>query len=198
MIISTLADKSNELLHRIALGDEHAFRIFFKEHWPQVYCTALRLTKAPEKAEDLSQEVFIKIWENRTKLVSIKHLEGYIYTLTRNLVLDFLRKKVFVTENINYLVHYFHDDTLMPHEKLEYKELESTLEFAMSSLSGNVGEVFRLSRIEGLSHEQIAKKLDISVVTSKTYIVRALKEIRKHMMLNSDITVLVIASFLLK
>jgi RNA polymerase sigma-70 factor (family 1) len=179
---------------RVALGDQQAFALFFNYHWPQVYGTGLRLTKSPEKAQDLAQDIFIKLWENRHRLNEVKEEDAYIYILSRNVILDFLRKKVFDTENIEALIDYFEDSTISPQEKLEYNELENTLKSAIDQLPGKVKDVFVLSRVEGLTHEQIAKQLNISVVSSKTYVVRALQDIRKFMASHADNTALILAA----
>lgn len=179
---------------RVALGDQHAFALFFNHHWPQVYGTGLRLTKSPEKAQDLAQDIFIKLWENRHRLNEVKEEDAYIYILSRNVILDFLRKKVFDTENIEALIDYFEDSTISPQEKLEYNELENTLKSAIDQLPGKVKDVFVLSRVEGLTHDQIAKQLNISVVSSKTYVVRALQDIRKFMASQADNTALILAA----
>lgn len=183
-----------QILNRVALGDEQAFALFFNHHWPQVYGTGLRLTKSAEKAQDLAQDIFIKLWENRERLKDVKQDDAYVYVLTRNVVLDFLRKKVFDTENIEILIDYFEDYSINPQEKLEYHELERTLKSAIDQLPGKVKDVFVLSRVDGLTHEQIAQKLDISVTSSKTYIVRALKDIRQYMALHTDNTAIVLAA----
>jgi RNA polymerase sigma-70 factor (ECF subfamily) len=179
---------------RIALGDQQAFALFFNYHWPQVYSTGLRLTKSPEKAQDLAQDIFIKLWENRHKLIEIKEEDAYIYILSRNVIFDFLRKKVFDTENIEALIDYFEDSTITAQEKLEYNELENILKSAIDQLPGKVKDVFMLSRVDGLTHEQIAHQLSISVVSSKTYIVRALQDIRKFMALHTDNPAIIFAA----
>jgi len=179
---------------RVALGDQQAFALFFNHHWPQVYGTGLRLTKSPEMAQDLAQDVFIKLWENRHRLNEVKEEDAYVFILSRNVILDFLRKKVFDTENIEALIDYFEDNTISPQEKLEYNELENTLKCAIDQLPGKVKDVFVLSRVNGLTHEQIAKQLNISVVSSKTYVVRALQDIRKFMALHTDNTALILAA----
>lgn len=183
-----------DVLRRVALGDEQAFALFFNYHWPQVYGTGLRLTKSPEKAQDLAQDIFIKLWENRGKLADVRQEDAYIYRLSRNVILDFLRKRVFDTGNVELLINYFEDSSVNPQEKLEYRELEETLQSAIAQLPGKVKEVFVLSRVEGLTHEQIAKRLDISVVTSKTYIVRALQDIRQYMARHTDNTTIILAA----
>lgn len=183
-----------DICARVALGDQQAFALFFNHHWPQVYDTGLRLTKSPEKAQDLAQEIFIKLWENRHRLTEVKEEDAYVYILSRNVILDFLRKKVFATENIEILIDYFEDSAISPQEKLEFNELENTLKSAIDQLPGKVKDVFVLSRVDGLTHEQIAKQLNISVVSSKTYVVRALQDIRKFMALHAGNTSIILAA----
>lgn len=100
-------------------------------------------------AKDLAQEIFVKLWEHRQKLPEVEKLDGRIYTVSKNLIMDFQRKKVFDTVNIDYLVHYFSNASAQ--SKMEYQELESALNKAVAQLDGKVAEVFRLSRYEGLS-----------------------------------------------
>jgi RNA polymerase sigma factor, sigma-70 family len=182
------------ILKRVARGDEKAFALFFEQHWPQVYGTSLRLTKSSEKARDLAQDIFLKIWEQRVRLADVQQEDAYVYTLARNTILDFLRKKLFDTENIDLLIDFFADQSINPQQKLEYKELGETLQYAIDQLPGKVKDVFVLSRVEGLTHEQIAQRLNISVVSSKTYIVRALQTIREFMAMHSNNTAVVAAA----
>jgi len=193
MQVKALYDPSY-ILSQVALGNENAFAQFFNHHWPQVYGTGLRLTKSPEKAQDLAQDIFIKLWEQRHKLADVKQEDAYVYTLSRNVILDFLRKRVFDTENIDTLINYFADSSISAQEKMEYHELETTLQAAIDQLQGKVKEVFILSRFEGMTHEQIAQQLGISENSSKTYIVRALQDIRKFMALHTDNATLILAA----
>lgn len=153
-----------------------------KLHWPQVYGTALRITKSPEQAKDLSQEIFIKLWSNRSKLPEVENIKAYIYVSARNLVMDFMEKKVFHQSNIQNLADYFTDNSINhPHTSLELKELEQAVNAAIQSLPEKTRRVFELHRFAGKSHKEIAAMLKISEVSSKTYIVRALKDIRLYL-----------------
>lgn len=171
---------------RMAEGDHSAFKEIFNAYWSQVYGTTLRLTKSPEQAKDLAQDIFMRVWENREKMKGVQNPQSYIYILSRNLVLNHLHKKVFNPSNIDFLISYFQDDAVSPQEKMELGELETTLRQAVETLPGKVKDVFRLSRYEGLTHEQIANKLGISVVSSKTYTVRALRQIRRYLASQPD------------
>lgn len=175
-----------ELFALVAEGDDHAFRQVFDKYWPQVYGSSLRLCKSPELAKDLSQDIFVRLWESRARLKELNKPESYLYILSRNLVLDHLRKKVFDTTHIDYLVEYFQDASINPQEKTEFRELELTLQQAVDTLPEKQKQVYQLSRLQGLTHEQIAAQLGISEVSSKTYIVRALQHIRQYMIDHSD------------
>jgi RNA polymerase sigma factor (sigma-70 family) len=179
--VTTTAGQEQDFLSEVAQGNEAAFHTFYLRYWPQVYGTAFHLTRSPELARDLSQDIFLKVWEGRAKLRGIQKIEAYIYTLSKNLVIDYMKKKVFDPANLDALLHYFQPDTEAAHQPLEYKELEHTLQQAVGQLTGNVKQVFLLSRNERLTHEQIAARLHISVASSKTYAVRALQEIRQYL-----------------
>ncbi|ANH79834.1 hypothetical protein A8C56_01555 [Niabella ginsenosidivorans] len=174
------------LFKRVSESDEQAFNLIFDRYWPQVYGTTLHLTKKTEEARDLSQDIFIKLWENRSRLKDIVNPSSYLYTISRNLVIDHLRKNVFDPSNTDFLLNYFQSAASTPQEMAEYRELHNLLNNAVEALPGKIKEVFILSRYKGLTHEQIAAALGISVVSSKTYIVRALQLIRKFMLSHAD------------
>jgi len=174
------AYNESETFRLASQGDERAFQLIFDKYWSQVYGTALRLTRAPEPARDLAQDVFLKLWDNRHKLKGVQNGNAYIYILSRNLIMDFLRKKVFADTNIDYLLAYAGSDGISTQEWMERKELAAILNGEIDKLPGKVKEVIRLKYLEGLSHQEIAQRLHISVVSSKTYAVRGIQEIRSR------------------
>ncbi|NLR67025.1 RNA polymerase sigma-70 factor [Chitinophaga varians] len=175
-------DNEKQWLLAVASGDERSFRQLVQQYWPQVYGTALRLTRSPEQAKDLSQDIFLKLWNNRQKLSEVDNAGTFIYVCARNLIMDFLSRKVLRTDNLDTLTGHLQADPLPDAQaRLEYRELESTLSKAIEHLPAKVKEVFILHRFQGLSHPQIARQLNISVVSSQTYIVRALRSIREYL-----------------
>lgn len=166
---------------RLSEGDADAYRILFERYWGQVYAIGLKLCKQPELAKDLAQESFIKVWNHREQLAGVTHFPAFLFTLTRRLVIDHLRKKVFSGSNEEYLLAYFNDDAGTPQEKAEYRELENLLQRAVNNLPPQMQQVFRLSRYEGLSHAEIALRMNITRVTSKSYMVRALHAIKQYL-----------------
>ncbi|MDR3712991.1 MAG: sigma-70 family RNA polymerase sigma factor [Puia sp.] len=175
-----------ELLRLVAKGDKDAYQEIFRRYWSQVYGTCLRLTKSPEFSKDLAQEIFLKLWDHRLKLPDVKKLDAYLYTISRNQVLDYLRKNVLAPSHATLLEDYFSYNTPGPQQRLEFLELEKSVKEAVDRLPPQLKTAFTLSRDEGLSHEQIARQMGISRVSSKAYIVRALTEIRKYLSAHAD------------
>jgi len=180
------------LLLLIAGGDKQAFNQLFDAYWDQVYGTSLHLTKSPEQSKDLAQDIFLKLWERRAALPSVQNFSGFLYTITRNLVHDHLRTKVFRDSNLAFLIHYFSSDGISPQRQLEQKELTGALEQAVMRLPAQLQRVFILHRMEGLSHGEIAQRLNITPLSSKTYMVRALMALRVQLAENADKLLIII------
>lgn len=130
-------------------------------------------------AEDLSQEVFIRIWLRRDKLREIERFESFLYQVSKNLVLDEFRKKVLPNLGDDFFNVYLSDHSMDISLQLEQKELRSTLRNAVEQLPPQMQRVFTLHRFEGLTHQQIAQQLNISRVSSQTYMARAIIQLRK-------------------
>lgn len=170
-----------QLFQRLSAGDQLAFRKIFEFYWDQIFAVGLKILKSPELAKDLAQDTFMKVWQNREQLHEIRNFRAYLNVLSRNLAIDQLRKKVFTVENEEYLLSYFSVETTAPVKDAEFKELEMLLHEAVNHLPPQMQQVFRLSRFEGLSHAEIAARMNITRVTSKSYMVRALAAIRTYL-----------------
>jgi RNA polymerase sigma-70 factor (family 1) len=169
------------LLLSLAAGDKDAYGRVFEKYWDQVYGVALRLTKSPEMARDLAQDIFLKLWDHRQKLPEVKSFPSFLYTITRNLVHDQLRKKIFRESNRERLINYFSGTDATAPEVLESRELDHFLRESIDRLPPKLKQVLTLGRLEGLSHEEISKKMGITPQSSKTYMVRALAALHKEM-----------------
>src|SRR5882757_9255154 len=139
----------------LAAGDKEAYAAVFEKYWDSVYGFALRLTKSPEMARDLAQDIFLKLWDHRHKLPEVRSFPSFLYTVTRNLVHDHLRKKVFRESNKETLINYFSRAEELAPELLESKELDNLLYACINKLPPKLKQVLKLGRLEGLSHEEI-------------------------------------------
>lgn len=196
-----LADQlynEKEILLKIAKGDAPAFGQLF-DHWSRhVYTLGLRLTKNHTFAEDLTQDIFTQLWVNRDKLAGVYHFKGYLNTVSKNLIRNFLNSKVWTVQNETLLLDYFKETITSAHEHLEFKEVDSAIREAIDQLPPQLQKVFKLSRLEGLSHEEIARELQLSKASVKSYIVRALILVREYLAKNYPLLLHVIALLLSK
>ncbi|CAL1516434.1 RNA polymerase sigma-70 factor [Chitinophaga sp. MM2321] len=169
-----------ELLSRIAAGDEEAYQLIFERHWDAVFSTALLLTKSPEVAEDIAQDIFVMLWEKRAQLTAIEKLEGFLFISARNMIYSRLRKLASEDAYQQYLRAYFKENSIPGgDERAEFREMEQTIHKAIRRLPPQQQKAFRLSRFEGMRHEEIAAMMGVSRITIKSYIVQALASLRK-------------------
>ena len=181
-----------DLLLRVAAGDQSAYQELFYTYWDSIYSTALLFTKSPELSEDLTQDIFARIWLKREKLAGVEQFDNYLFITARNLIFDHLRKKVFSGGYDDYFQEYFRDAALSPDQKLEFKEFETSVQQAIQELPNQQQTAFRLSRFQGLSHEEIAHQMGVSKATVKSYIVRSIVHLRRMLKENPENPMIVV------
>lgn len=170
-----------ELLQRTAAGDQSAYKILYDRYWDQIFANALHFTKQPELAKDLTQEIFLKLWLMRDKLAQVHRFDSFLFTVAKNLIVDELRRLHTSSQYDEFFDAYFEQGDNPASVTAELKELESTLLKAIDQLPRQMQTAFKLSRFEGLSHEQVARRMNISRITSQNYIARAIVSIKKHL-----------------
>jgi len=168
----------NELAARLAAGDEAAFAQLYNRYWNKIYSLALIYLKSVELAEDAVQEAFLKLWARREQIAKVENLEAFIFIMGRNQIIDFLKNK---TKNLTFYQgtdDWLPDDLLLPRYADDFRQLQKKIADTIEKLPPQQKNIFRMSREEGLNHEQIAQKLGIEKTTVKNHIVRALHTLR--------------------
>jgi RNA polymerase sigma-70 factor (family 1) len=180
---------TNYLLSTPGNGDEHALELFFadvfKEHEHRLYTLALRLMKSEHYAQDVVQEVFLKLWEQRHHLHEIRNMEAWLYRVTENKIIDLLRKAAAdsrLKETIWNNLSQTRNDT---DEWIEAKEYNRIIQNAIDLLPPQRKRIYCLHKKEGLNHAQIACELSISQHTVKNQLSAALQSIRNFVTRNS-------------
>lgn len=168
-----------ELLILVAKGDREALEILFRNYWDQVYSLALLMTKSPEVAGDISQEVFFNVFNGQINLREIKNLKAYLLGVAKYKVLNWMRRRHVETAYQQYMAARIQYSDQSPEAGLNRKELQSILLEAVAKLPKQQRTAFELSRIQGLTHEQISSVMGVSKQTVKDYIVRAIALLRK-------------------
>lgn len=133
------------------------------------------------EAEDVVQEVLVKIWKKNSELQGIENFEAWCMTVTRNLALDKLRKVKKTIEPVENHIQIV-DKGLDPYQEARKKEVFAIIEKQMQSLSDDQRQVIHLRDIEGYTYKEIAEITGFSVDKIKVYLHRARINLRKALM----------------
>lgn len=179
-MIATHPYNEKELLQRIAGGDERAFSAIVNRYTDIIYPHLLSYIKNTARAEEITQDIFLRIWNNREKLPDMDNFPGYVYVITRNRAKSALKEQL--ADPAKVPVDPLSDILIHPEAvELEIKELQQTLDQAIENLPARRKEVFRLSRMEHLTYEEIADQLGISRSAVRQHIVEALVFLRNYL-----------------
>ena len=169
------------LLSRLQNGDEKAFTAIYERYNKMLYVLAYKYLKDTFLAEDIVQQVFLKLWESRSLFVGSVHLRNYLYTMTKNLVLNGIRDNFSDMEK-NYAVIQNapeFEDKLQ--SALEEKDLFQHFYKILAELPEQKRKVCLLKIRDNLSNQEVADKLHISVPTVKSHYSQAIKLLRDKM-----------------
>lgn len=166
---------------RINEGDECAMDELLRLHWSRVVDFVERLTQSRELGEDVAQEVFLKLWQRRLVWRGSGSLQSFLLGAARNLARNQTRRRrevrvdSFETPAIPPRAH----DSPTPADRLRECEVESMFRAAVAALPPRRQEVFILARLHGLSYQEIAEAMEISVQTVANQMSQALADLRR-------------------
>lgn len=180
----------------VAAGSEPAFRSLYNWYAPRLYAVALMYSKSPLTAQDIVQEVFLRIWTMREELPQLSNFGGYIHNSTRNLVISTLRKKLPLLLPDFEKNAVAEEDTWKPAHQLEAKEAATCIKQAVQQLPLRQQQVYQLAKENGLPLKEVAAQLGISYNTAREHMSQALKSIRNYIK-NCLFSLLLLISLLL-
>jgi RNA polymerase sigma-70 factor (ECF subfamily) len=173
-------DKDFNLLRQLEEGDQEAFSLIYERYHKLLYAVAFQYLKSRAAAEDAVQHVFCKLWEHRASIAVDTNLRNYLYSMTKNYVLNYIRNQN------NAAAHSYRMAQTMDacdndlYEGLEHKEQADIFQRALARLPQQKQEVCLLKMDESLSNQDIAERMQISVNTVKTHYAQAIKQLRVY------------------
>jgi len=172
---------SNSDIQRLVWGDEYAFTVVYELYSEKVYRLAFRFLKDKAQSEEIVQETFINLWLSREKLDPEGNLWLYLYVISKRLSLNALREVGKSSNLVENLLHQINELQNTTEEKILAHDLELYAEKLIDKLPKQQQLVFKLSRVDGLSHKEIAQQLHISPNTVKNHMVDALKTLKAQL-----------------
>jgi RNA polymerase sigma-70 factor (ECF subfamily) len=172
---------TEETIKRLKNGDVLAFDIIYRKYSPKLFGFILNILKVESDAEEIMQEVFLKIWEMRNEIGSYTSFNSFLYTITYNKSINLIRKKITERKYIDFLKTLPELTKPSVIDDLQFAELSAELKSLIEKLPLRQKEVFLLSRENELSYQEIADKLNISKNTVENHMVRALRFLKTNL-----------------
>lgn len=174
------SDIIKSYIKELQKGSHKAFNAIYDMYADKLYGFALAHTKSQQMSEDIVQETFLKLWNNRESLSTEGSFQSLLFTISKHKMIDIFRTQINKVEFELY-VEYIEDREINDNEienKLFYDDFLKALRISKKLLSGRQLEIFELSRENGKSIEEIANKLQLSEQTVKNQLTTSLKKIR--------------------
>lgn len=184
-----------ELLLRIADGDEFAFKRLFNAYHQQLGTHIFRLTDSMELAEEVVQDVFLKIWTNREELKDVRNFKAYLFVISKNQALNCIKKIMREQKQQQHWEAENASEEALVMQDTELNKYYTLLDLAINNLPPQQQKVYLLSRHERLKYAEIAEEMNISRETVKKYLQLAVSFISTYLKSNSDIVVFILLYF---
>lgn len=186
-----------ELVKRVISGDQAAFKEIFYRYKDKLFSYCFRFTKSESAAEEIVQDVLLKIWIDRERIDPELSFNSYLYTITKNYSLNFLKKAAADVSLREKLFRYFDQYHQEPEDQLIFKDLSNVTKEAISLLPPQRRIIYEMSREQAMNYQEIADRLGISKNTVRNQLVQALKFIRSYLHSHAEIGLYLIFALLI-
>ena len=160
--------------------DKPLFERLFKTHFVHLCNFAFQYVKDSDSAKDITQKVFINLWESREKIDPQKALKSYLFTSVRNRCLNYIRdQKKYRSHVLD--IEIADLEISFDEEDSGITELQERVRKALATLPEKCRQVFEMSRYKNMKYKDIAEELDVSVKTVEAHMSKALKSLREQL-----------------
>lgn len=177
--------ESGRILQSLQNGDEATFALIFRTYFAALFNYACRIIRDEEQADDVVQDAFCRLYENRSTITIHFSLRSYLYRSVYNGCIDLIRHQKIVNHYIDAEMLDFYFTRILQHPEAELalqdKDISRAVQEAIDTLPNRCKEIFCLSKLEGLSNKQIAEQLEISLKTVEAQMTTAFVRLRKEL-----------------
>lgn len=167
------------LLQKVALGDQLAFRELYHTFHKRLHYFAFALVKTKEAAEEIVEDVFIRLWNQRSTVTEINNLKIYLYTATKNTALNYLSRKAreSIIEPFDNIDIALQETGVSPEQIMITAEIYQKIRQAVEALPPRCKMIFKLIREDGLRYKEVSEILNISINTIDAQMAIAIQRI---------------------
>lgn len=170
---------NQQLMDLVRQHDEQAFTEIYNRYKGVLFVHAYRMLENAEEAQDVIQDLFTVLWSRRSEIVLTGSLSSYLYAAVKNRILDQMARDKTRDRYIDSLAGFIEEGEYITDHQLRENELSRLIEKEVALLPPKMRQIFELSRLNNLSHKEIAKEMNISDKTVKKQISNALIILRK-------------------
>ncbi len=171
--------RDTEIIRRIRQGDTGQFESLFRSSYVSLVRYAKTIVKDHDTSEEIVQDLFFRIWQDREKIKIESSLNGYLFRAVHNRCLHWIDHNRIVERHAAEMALKEEVNMETPDEIIRYSELQAKIAKILERLPERCGQIFCMNRFEGLKYSEIAEKMSVSVKTVEANMGRALKEFRK-------------------
>lgn len=169
------------LIKKLKAGDTKAFQVIFNAYSESLFHFTFSYLKDSFDSEEIVQDIFLHLWEIRSKINEEKSFKNFLYRMTVNKVFNHLKHKVVRQKYENRIMNIEPSFSINPEELIFRKELDVKVQELLSKLPAQKREIFEMSKLMGYSNTEISEKLGISIRTVENQIYRATKFFKEHL-----------------
>ncbi len=182
----------------IKAGDKEAFEALFKKFSKRIYYFSISYLKNENDAEEIVQELFIRIWNKRANLDQAKNIKAYLFKIAVNIIYDYIRHKNIEDAFKEYAKVNFDISSNETWHQVAFDDMKIKMDKLVSMMPQQRRKIFLMSREDGLSNEEIAHKIGVSKRTVENHLYRAISFLKEHFAENSLYSLLFLYLFAVK
>lgn len=182
-----------DLLQRVAQGERVAFKVLYGHYFKVVQKYISLFVPSKDNLDELTQDVFVRIWEKRERLAGVESFQGYLFMLTRNMIFNYMRsmrvqqRTSELNETMDTAGEYHAENAFL------YKQYYSIAVEGMEKLPPGRKRILKMSIEEGLTLDEIAEKLKITRAGVKKQLYAATAFVRQYLLEHAEMSLLLLA-----